>query len=486
MSTFYTLLYWLSILFYWLLIAGITVRVMYKRRPVTSTMTWLLIIYILPFIGIIAYLAFGELHLGRRRVDQAKGMWPSVAGWLEGLRQSKHIFSTENSKQAAPLFQLIESRQGVPGVKGNQIQLLTTCEDSLKQIVKDIDNAKYNIDMVFYIWKPGGDVDHVTNALLAAAKRGVKCRIMVDSAGSWHFFRHDYPKMMRDAGIEFVEALPVNILRFALRRMDLRQHRKIVVIDNYISYTGSMNMVDPRYFKQDSGVGEWVDILVRMEGPVTALFGIIYAFDWEMERGERRLPPPPDDIEMPFEKDSGHTVNIVASGPGFPEELIQQSLMTAIFAAQERLTFTTPYFVPSDDLMHAICTAAMRGVRVAIVMPRLNDSFLVRWASRAFYTELLEAGVEIYLFEDGLLHTKSVLVDDQLSMVGSVNLDMRSLWLNFEITAVIDDESFAGDLNIVQNDYISRSVRLDYTEWEKRPLTNRILERLCYFFSPLL
>ena len=149
---------------------------------------------------------------------------------------------------------------------------------------------------------------------------------------------------------------------------------------------------------------------------------------------------------MPFEEASGHTIHTIASGPGFPEDLIHQALLTAAYAAKEHLIMTTPYFVPSDDLLHAICTAAQRGVDVSIILPRKNDSLLVGWASRAFFTELLAAGVKIYQFEGGLLHTKSVLVDGELSLVGTVNLDMRSLWLNFEITLVIDDAGFGSDL----------------------------------------
>ncbi|HEK2673012.1 cardiolipin synthase [Proteus mirabilis] len=486
MTTFYTVLSWLTFFFYWLLIAGVTFRVLMHRRPVTSTMTWLLIIYILPLVGVIAYFAFGELHLGKRRVEHARQMWPSVVAWLEELKKCKHIFAKHYSDVAEPIFQLTAKRQGINGVKGNKIQLLTTCEDSLNAITRDINNARDNIEMVFYIWQSGGLVEEVTEALIQAAKRGVKCRIMVDSAGSRSFFRTNGPARMRAAGIEFVESLQVNLFRFFLRRMDLRQHRKIVLIDNYISYTGSMNMVDPHYFKQDAGVGQWIDIMVRMEGPVSTTLGIIYAFDWEMETGERHLPPPPDNNIMPFEQANGHTTQVIASGPGFPEELIQQSLITAIYSARKELVMTTPYFVPSDDLAHAISTAAMRGVDVSIIVPRSNDSFLVRWASRAFFTEILEAGVKVFQFEDGLLHTKSVMVDGQLSMVGSVNLDMRSLWLNFEITVVIDDECFASDLSIVQYDYIARSTQLTLDEWEKRPFMNRVLERLCYFFSPLL
>jgi cardiolipin synthase len=177
---------------------------------------------------------------------------------------------------------------------------------------------------------------------------------------------------------------------------------------------------------------------------------------------------------------------VIASGPGFPEEMIHQALLTAAYSAREQLIMTTPYFVPSDDLLHAICTAAQRGVEVSIIVPRKNDSMLVDWASRAFFNELLEAGVNIYQFEGGLLHTKSVLVDGQLSLVGTVNLDMRSLWLNFEITLVIDDDGFGADLARVQEDYIARSTLLNGKKWLNRPLWHRIVERLFYFFSPLL
>lgn len=353
-------------------------------------------------------------------------------------------------------------------------------------LIRDIQLARHNIEMVFYIWQPGGLADEVAESLMAASRRGVHCRLMLDSAGSVQFFRSPWGTMMRNAGIDVVESLKVSLLRVFLRRMDLRQHRKVVLIDNYIAYTGSMNLVDPRYFKQNAGVGQWIDLMARMEGPVATTMGIIYSCDWEIETGKRILPPPPDGNIMPFEEESGHTIQVIASGPGFPEDLIHQALLTAVYSAREQLTMTTPYFVPSDDLLHAICTASHRGVDVSIIVPRRNDSVLVGWASRAFFAELLDAGVKIYQFEDGLLHAKSVLVDGQLSLVGTVNLDMRSLWLNFEIMLVIDDDGFGSDLARIQDDYIARSRLMDATRWSRRAYWQRIVERLFYFFSPLL
>ncbi|MGP1931131.1 MAG: cardiolipin synthase [Arsenophonus sp. ET-YP4-MAG3] len=486
MLTFLILLNWIFLFLYWLIIATITIRILLERRPVTSILTWLLIIYIIPLIGIIAYLTFSELHLGKQRVIKAKDMWFSVKIWLKEFKQSKYIFCKSNSQVAESLFELCEKRQGICAVKGNKIQLLTNYQDVLNAIIFDINSAYYNIEMVFYIWQNGGLIDEVTEALINAAKRGIKCRIMIDSAGSWCFFHSNQPKKMREAGIELIESLKINLFRFFLHRIDLRQHQKIIIIDNYISYVGSMNMVDPRFFKQNSGIGKLVDIVIRMEGPISTILGIVYAFDWEMETGQRILPPSPDINIIPFEQTNGHITQIIASGPGFPKELIQQSLMTVIFSARKQLIITTPYFVPSDNLIYAICTAAMRGVEVLIVIPNQNNSFLVRWASRAFYSELLEAGVKIYQFNDGLLHTKSLSVDGELTLIGSVNLDMRSLWLNFEIIVVIDDKNFGNNLILVQYDYIARSTPIIQKNWNKRPLWNRIVERICYFFSPLL
>ncbi|VFP78815.1 Cardiolipin synthase A [Candidatus Erwinia haradaeae] len=487
MITFYTITNWLLIFSYWLLIAGVTLRVLIKRRSVPFAMAWLLIIYILPLLGIIAYLSLGELYLGKLRTKRARTIWLSTSIWLRNLKSHQDFYDKQNSDIAQPLFQLCEKRQGIAGVKGNQFELLTTSNSTLKNVVQDIQLALNNIEMVFYIWQPGGLADDVAKALMAASRRGVHCRLLLDSAGSVEFFRTDWPNLMRNAGIDVVEALPVSLLRIFLRRMDIRQHRKVVLIDNHIAYTGSMNLVDPLFFKQESGVGQWVDLMARIEGPIATVMGIIYSGDWEIETG-KHIPPPSvlNHTTLPLKKTNDHTILVIASGPGFPKEIIHQSLLTVIYSSKKTLIITTPYLVPSDNLLHAICTASYRGVDVKIVVPRHNDSILVRWASRAFFSELLESGVKIYQFEGGLLHSKSILVDGQLSLIGTVNLDMRSLLLNFEITLVIDDDKCGRELSRIQNEYISQSRLVDALLWSQRAYWKRIIERLFYFFSPLL
>ena len=484
-TSFHALISTLIFLVYWLLIVSTTLRIVFKRRPTTYVIAWMLVIYILPIIGIILYFALGETHLGQQRAKRAQKMRPTITKFIKQLCAFPDIFTSKVSQVSKPIFQLCKHQTGLDGIKGNHIELLSDTDTIFNRLIEDINNANSNIEMVFYIWNEGGKADDVEQALIQATQRGVTCRLMIDSAGSRHFIRSKACQRMRDAGIIIIEALQVNLLRFMFRRLDLRQHRKVAIIDNYISYTGSMNIVDPRFFKQNKHVGEWVDIMIRMNGPVTTLMGAIYASDWELETGKYlALPQITDFAEPPEEKK--HIMQLIPSGPGYTENMIHQVLLTAIYSAQEKIIFTTPYLVPSDDILHAICTAAQRGVEVIIITPKKNDSLMVKWASRAFFSELLSSGVKLYQFNDNLLHTKSVLVDNQLSLVGTVNLDMRSLWLNFEITTVIDDAQFAKSLSQLLKQYLSQSEEINIQKWNKRPIWQRVIERLFYFFAPLL
>lgn len=486
MNTFHHMITYLVFLIYWLLIFNITFRVLIKRRSISSSVSWLLTIYIFPLFGFFSWFFFGELYLGKRHKKIANRIWSVSNKWLIELKSCKYIFQTKNSSVATALFQLCKHRQGLSGIKSNNLKLLTNTKETMKILIRDIYLARKNIEMVFYIWKPGGIADDVAIALIESAKRGIYCRLMLDSAGSIEFFRSPWVKIMRNSGIEVVESLKINLLRLFLRRLDLRQHRKIVLIDNYIAYSGSMNLVDPCLFKQSSGIGQWVDLVTRAEGPIAIAIGVVYSCDWEIETGRKILPQLPNIKIVKNQSNKDTSMQVIASGPGFPKNMIHQALLTAIYSARDELIITTPYLVPSDDLLQAICTAAQRGVEVSIIVPLYHDSILVKWASRVFFSELLKSGVKIYQFKKGLLHSKSILVDQQLSLIGTVNLDMRSLWLNFEITLVIDDSQFGRNLACVQYQYISDSQLLDKKAWFMRSFWMKVLEKIFYFLSPLL
>ena len=277
--------------------------------------------------------------------------------------------------------------------------------------------------------------------------------------------------------------LYANVLRMSLRRQDLRQHRKLIAIDNRIAYTGSMNLADPAFFNAHMGVGSWVDIMVKIQGDIAKLVQGTLVFDWEMETGVRLA----DSLANPtFAERHANLMQLLPSGPALDEEILLQVLLTAVHNARQRIVLTTPYFVPDESLLQALKSAGKRGLDVTIIVPRKNNSKLAQYAGRSFYQELLLAGVVIRRFTDGLLHTKTVIVDDHLVLIGSVNLDMRSIWLNFEATLVVDDVAFCEQVRAITDGYCRRSEQLLLSDWHQRPVYQRLAENLAQLASPLL
>ncbi|WP_117234578.1 cardiolipin synthase [Vibrio maerlii] len=484
MDKLYHFLTLAGIALYWILVAGVTIRVVLKRRAVSVSLAWLMIIYIIPIFGVICYLLFGELNLGRKRAERAHKMFSPFEQWFRQLNDCQAHTVGHLGDHIYRIDELCNNRMGIPSLSGNTLSLQNSPEEILQSIIEDIENAQESISMVFYIWHPGGLADSVSSALIRAAKRGVEVKLLLDSAGSPRFFRSDWYTMMKNSGVKVVQALEVSAWRIPLRRMDLRQHRKIVVIDNEVAYTGSMNLVDPRFFKQNSGVGHWIDIMIRITGPTVNVLSAIHSWDWEVETGERHFPPLPEcKIDLAT---NHHPIQVVPSGPGMPDNLIQQVLILAMHQANHNITITTPYFVPSQELLDTIKMTAQRGVTIDLIIPQKNDSIMVKWASRAFYSELMQAGVSIHEFHGGLLHTKSVVIDESFCLVGTVNMDMRSLWLNFEVTLAVDDQAFTKELVWLQKEYIANSYDVEPEIWKKRHIGARFLERVFYLFNPLL
>ncbi|WCE28528.1 cardiolipin synthase [Vibrio sp. SCSIO 43137] len=484
MEQIYQLITLISVALYWVLVAGVTIRVVLRRRAVSVSLAWLMIIYIVPVFGVFCYFLFGELNLGRKRAERAKQMFSPFGDWFNQLHDCQAHLPDLMSPQISKIDQLCTNRMSIPALCGNDLSLKSSPDDILLSIIKDIESARRQIRMVFYIWHPGGLADSVGSALIKAAKRGVEVNLLLDSAGSHRFFKSHWPAMMQQAGIRVEQALAVSPWRVFLRRLDLRQHRKIVVIDDEIAYTGSMNMVDPAFFKQNAGVGKWIDVMLRVTGPTVNVLSAIHSWDWEVETGKREFPVLPECLLD--NSSAAMPIQVVPSGPGMPDNLIQQVLTLTINQAQKNVRITTPYFVPSEELLEELKMTAQRGVCVEVIIPKHNDSLMVQWASRAFYQELLEAGVRIYEFEGGLLHTKSVVVDEMYCLAGTVNLDMRSLWLNFELTLAIDSVAFTKQMHALQQEYIESSDAVSLEQWSKRKVHYRFFERIFFLFSPLL
>jgi cardiolipin synthase len=454
------------------------------RRPVGVAFAWIFIVMTFPVLGISLYILIGDRPVGRKLTRKITRMNREYEKITEDMRS---LYAGDKLKlpiEARSFSLLAESNNGTPVVAGNKIELFTNSLQILQHFIDEINQAKESLHLEFYIWALGGDADRVGEALIAAAKRGVVCKVLLDSLGSKDWFKSKWPARFRNAGIQVTEALPIQIGRFQFRRADLRLHRKIFVIDSAIVWTGSMNLVDPRTFKQDSGVGEWVDAMVRVEGPVAAQFELTFAFDWSVDNPkvthfkDQKAPIAPCD--------GGAIAQELASGPVYRDDILYQVMLSAIIDAQEELTITTPYFGPDDGLMQALMATARRGVKVTLIVPKLNDSKLVAWSSRSYYEDLLTSGVHIAEFHGGLLHTKSLLVDKKAAIFGSVNFDQRSLRLNFEISLIVYDIDFSSKLQTLIESYLAQSDYIDPKVWAKRPHWHHYLENAAHLTSPLL
>ncbi len=463
------------LLSHWLIVIALSARVIARRLPVGVSLAWLVLLCSVPFAGAAAYMLFGGKHLDRlwfaRQAKARRDAQPGLAALIQASSPPSGTPGLGVYPQALRVL-------GAPALHGNRLQLLEDHLSVFDALVREIDSATRHCRLAFYIWHDAGEVERVHQALLQARSRGVQCKVLLDAIGSKPFLGSRRCADLVRAGIEVAAALTPSLGR----RADLRYHRKIALIDDRVAYVGSQNLVDPRFFKLDSGVGQWVDAVARIEGPAVLWLSQIFEMDWSAESGDAFAAP----SAMPAPLHGDVLVQAVPSGPAPRPEAIHRLLLTAIYSARHTLPLTTPYFVPDESVLSALISAAQGGVRVTLIVPARNDSFLVRHASEANYDELLAAGVRIALFEGGLLHTKSMLIDDTMSIFGSVNFDMRSFWLNFEISLLVYSTEFTSRINELQQGYLGKSVLIDADRWSKRPIIRRALGNTLRLLGPLL
>lgn len=475
---------------------GLSIRVIMRKRSYGVSLAWLIVILLIPFIGGFFYLLFGENRIPERRTERSRAAYNTYQNWLETLKNRSRLLLKGSDEEFAPLHRQAESLVGLPAMTGNDLELITCPEEILTSITSAIRESRSTCHLQFYIWEEGGRVDQVIEALLEAADRGVTCRLLLDGIGSRKFLKSRTARRIKRAGIRVQEAMPTGIFRMLFSRIDIRNHRKIVVIDGTLAYTGSQNMVDPDVFKQDAGVGNWVDVMVKVRGPVVESLAGTFMSDWFLERDDQVVNSGNPEDEMEQVRSRGDVrpciahgispVQLVPSGPGFVPEAIHSLLLTTIYTARHELLITSPYFIPDEPLLAALKAAAQRGVKVTIIVPEKNDSRLVHYASRARYEELAATGVRICLFRGGLLHSKTITVDRCFSLFGSVNMDMRSFWLNFEATLFIYCTDFTDRLRALQQEYLMQSVPLQVEIFSRRNSFQKFKENVLLLISPLL
>jgi cardiolipin synthase len=426
------------------------------HREPASRLAWVVIIIVAPVLGIGAYVLFGETNIGRRRIARVREALRRLPSLAEMGGVEAHV---DIPGRYAAVFRVGRSISGYPPVAGNRAQLMGSSEATIDAMIADIDAAADHVHLLFYIWLADGSGLRMVEAVKRAAARGVTCRIMVDDLGSRALIRSRHWPDMAEAGVKLARALPIGspLSRPFKGRIDMRNHRKIVVIDGRITYCGSQNCADaafavkPRY-------APWVDAVMRFEGLIVRQNQHLFASDWMAHVNE--------DLSGLLRRP------IAAFAPGFAAQVIgtgaevRYSAMPEMFAAlmgvaRRELVISTPYYVPDEPIQAALCASARRGVATTVIFPRKNDSWIVAAASRSYYRDMLDAGVRICEFAGGLLHTKSVTVDGEITLIGSANMDRRSFELNSENNVLFYDAELTAAMRGRQQDYIDRSVAVD-------------------------
>ena len=467
-----------------ILLAIIRILIRPHRQP-ASRIAWIVVVIALPILGILAYLGFGEVNIGRKRVLKLQKIIEDMRNDLLAVSKIEPYFTANIPKRFIPVFALGRSVNGFPPVGGNSAKLPVDSNAAIDTMVSDIDAAKKHVHMSFYIWLLDNNGLKVVESLKRASERGVTCRVMADAIGSRDMVRSRYWKEMKEEGVKLAVLLPIDNILFRPfnGRVDLRNHRKIVVIDGSITYCGSQNCADPE-FRIKSEFAPWIDIMMRFEGAVAIQNQYVFASDWMLHTDESLY----DFLSQPvsLSTEDGFPAQVIATGPTERPTAIPEMFESLLFTAHKKVIITTPYFIPDESLQNALCTTAYRGVETIMVFPRKNDSWIVAAASRSYYEELLKAGVKIYEYEGGLLHTKSVTVDDEVTLIGSANMDRRSFELNYENNILYYDPGMTSVIQHRQKQYISRSVPVTLAEVRAWSFMRRLWNNTIAIFGPLL
>lgn len=468
-----------------LIIASCIVRVLLRpNRDPASRMAWIVVILALPVIGVIGYLLIGETSIGRRRIERLNRI-------IAGLPRPDAPSGPEEPDLQRPvpdryqqLFNVGQSISGYGPSGGNRARLTRDSDAAINEMIADIDAATDHVHLIFYIWLPDTNGTKMVEALQRAAARGVICRAMVDDIGSRDLIKSPHWKAMGEAGIKLARALKVgNPLAWVFDgRVDLRDHRKILVIDNRVTYCGSQNCADPAFLPKKK-FAPWVDAVMRFEGPVVRQNQHLFASDWMANFDEDisdvlRAPPEPSA--------PGFTAQVVATGPTVRHCAMPEMFESLMYTARRELVITTPYYVPDAAIQAALCAAGNRGLEVTIVFPARNDDFAVGATSRSYYDELLTSGVRIFEYQPGLLHTKSVTVDGEVTLIGSANMDKRSFDLNYENNILLHDPEVTADMRARQDAYIADSRQVTLEEVRAWPWTRRLWNNALAIVGPLL
>lgn len=467
------------------LITAIPVAVMLilEKRSPFKTIAWILVLLLVPIIGLIFYLFFGQEYrkqklFSRRGVKSLRKIRKMSTKQLREI-EHKHLQLSPEVSEKKNLIRLLLNNSDSLLTTGNECKILNNGKETFDAIFKAINNARHHIHLEYYIIDNDKIGNSLCNLLIQKSLEGVEVRIIVDDVGSWDL-KEPFFRKLREAGIEIYPFMEVRFPRLT-SRVNFRNHRKILIVDGKIGFTGGINIAD-RYIEGNPKIGPWRDTHLQIMGDAVATLQIIFAADWyfvinENLTGEKYFPP--------LSEENGTPVQISASGPDSDWENIEQAYILAILNAKDYVYLTTPYLMPPQTIVTALKTTALSGVDVRIIIPEKSDAIVPKWCSFSYVEQFLEAGIKIYFYQNGFIHSKTLMIDNVFSTIGTTNLDFRSLETNFEINAFIYERKFTRSLlrHFINDLRNSREIRL--TDWTKRPWYDKLRESLAHIVSPM-
>lgn len=467
------------------------------RRPSTST-AWLLAILLIPFLGLPLFLLMGSPYINKRRHriqqeinDLIEDVHDDVPDYPDGVSVHPELES---------VIRLNRRLTNMPAVIGVNHGVHSDYNATIKRMTEAVDEARDYIYVEIYIMAWDSTTQPFFEALERAEKRGVKVRLLFDHVGSWKY--PGYRKLKKNLtamGIEWYLMLPLQPWRRRFRRPDLRNHRKMLIIDGHLGFMGSLNMIDASYLQRKNiKIGrKWVDLMVEMSGPIVSSMEMVFAGDWYVESNEtleiRDHEEAHTTIPDTTQNSRKNLVQLVPSGPGYNTEPNLRMFNSIVHHAKSRVVLCSPYFIPDESLLEAVTSACYRGVRVELFVSEEADQLMVNHAQSSYYQALLEAGVKIYMYpKPFVLHTKYVLADPDgkdtdvpVGVVGSSNLDMRSFGLNYEISMMVAKGDLISDLNDLTSHYQDVCLRLTLDQWNQRSWGRRYLDNVMRLTSAL-
>lgn len=449
-----------------------------QRRSAAASRSWLLLIFFLPWPGLVCYALFGRIHLAKARIEQQQRASRHIREVQGRLRARLPLIVPKLPKPLAPVWTLATNLGDLEPYGGNAVQVFTGYQEPLDRLIEDIGSARAHVNLLYYIYGDDATGRRVTEALLAASRRGVQCRVLLDAVGSKQALKRLAPEM-RAAGIVVQSMLAVGLLRRSSGRFDLRNHRKLAVIDGEVGYTGSQNIVDGTFVPGFPNE----EIVVRITGPLVAQLQAVFLADYYFETGQRL-----EDLDsFPELTIRGEAVGqVVPSGPGYGRENGQELMVELLYAAQERVVITTPYFMPDEPFLQGVRSALRRDVAVHLVVAAHANQRITQLAQRSYYEELLQAGVTIHLYQPRFLHAKYLTIDNEVALIGSSNIDIRSFALNAEVNVLFYSAELVTQLRGIQEQHFAHSHQITLEDWQRQSVPVRTIQNMSRLLDSFL